>query len=42
MSNEKLKSGLSPRTVERSLLIFRHALDTAVKMADRMDAILGD
>lgn len=29
--NEKLKSGLSPRTVQLSLVILRHALDTAVK-----------
>jgi integrase len=29
--NEKLKNGLSPRTVQLSLVILRHALDTAVK-----------
>ena len=29
--NEKLKDGLSPRTVRLSLVILRHALDTAVK-----------
>jgi integrase len=29
--NAKLKSGLSPRTVQLSLVILRHALDTAVK-----------
>jgi len=29
--NERLKSGLSPRTVQLSLVILRHALDTAMK-----------
>lgn len=29
--NEKLKTGLSPRTVQLSLVILRHALDQAVK-----------